>query len=147
MELGCTVPLRASCVRSVSRREVPFEYLRPYCSNTFTVTLPYPFRIFCTAVVHMYLYRGFRTSCNSLLRNALCPCAKFDCGVMVSCETWRQTAYDEDLRWRMVWQREALGYSYSAIASNLNVDKATVLRTTQLFHTLEKLIKNPILLT
>ena len=103
-------------------------YLRPYCSNTFTVTLPYPFCIFCTAVVHMYLYHGFRISCNSPLRNALCPCAKFECRVIVSCETWRQTAYDEDLRWRMMWQREALAYAIAS--SNLNVNKATVLRTT-----------------
>ena len=52
---------------------------------------------------------------------------------MASCEPWRQTAYDEDLRWRMVWQREALGYTYSAIARNLNVDEATALRTLGLF--------------
>ena len=49
---------------------------------------------------------------------------------MASCEPWRQTAYDEGLRWRMVWQREALGYTYSAI---LNVDEATVLHTLGLF--------------
>ena len=53
---------------------------------------------------------------------------------MASCESWRQTAYAEDLRWRMVWQREALGYTYWAIASNLSVDKSTVLRTLELFH-------------
>ena len=53
---------------------------------------------------------------------------------MASCEPWRQTAYAEDLRWRMVWQREALGYTYWAIASNLSVDKSTVLRTLELFH-------------
>ena len=34
----------------------------------------------------------------------------------------------------MVWQREALGYTYSGIAANLNVDKATVIRTLQLFN-------------
>ena len=27
--------------------------------------------------------------------------------------------YSEDLRWRMVWQREALGYTYAKIAENL----------------------------
>ena len=60
---------------------------------------------------------------------------------MTSCESWRQTAYDEDLRWRIVWQREALEYSYSVIASNLNVDKTTVLRTIQLFHNTGKVSK------
>lgn len=62
-------------------------------------------------------------------------------GSTTSCETWRQTAYDEDLRWRMVWQREALEYSYSVIASNLNVDKATVCRTIQLFRNTGKVSK------
>lgn len=52
---------------------------------------------------------------------------------MASCEPWRQTAYDNDLRWRIVWQGEALGYTYSVIARNLNVDKATVLRILRLF--------------
>ncbi|MDD9817574.1 MAG: hypothetical protein OXU61_05515, partial [Gammaproteobacteria bacterium] len=42
--------------------------------------------------------------------------------------------YSEDLRWRMVWQSEALGCSYSTIAQNLNVDKSTVCRTIQLFY-------------
>ena len=34
----------------------------------------------------------------------------------------------------MVWQKEVLGYTYSGIAANLNVDKATVIRTLQLFN-------------
>ena len=40
-----------------------------------------------------------------------------------------------------MWQREALEYSYSVIASNLNVDKTTVLRTIQLFHNTGKVSK------
>ena len=63
-------------------------------------------------------------------------------GSTTSCETWRQTAYDEDLRWRMVRQREALEYSYSVIASHLNVDKAKVCRTIQLYHSTGKVSKN-----
>lgn len=39
---------------------------------------------------------------------------------MASSQPRRQTA---DLRWRMVWQSEGLGHTYSAIAENLNVDK------------------------
>lgn len=57
---------------------------------------------------------------------------------MASCETWRQTAYDDDVQWRMVWQR---GYSYSVIGSNLNVDKATVHQSIQFFHNTGKVSK------
>ena len=52
-----------------------------------------------------------------------------------SCEPWRQSAYGEDLRWRMVWQKEGLGFTHRVIANNLNVDESTVSRTLQLFHT------------
>ena len=48
-------------------------------------------------------------------------------------ESHRCRAYDEDLRWRMVYQREALQYTYQEIASNLNVDVSTAWRTVQLF--------------
>ena len=50
-----------------------------------------------------------------------------------SAESHRCSAYDEDLRWRMVYQRHALKYTYQRIASNLNVDISTVWRTVQLF--------------
>ena len=54
---------------------------------------------------------------------------------MTSCEPKRTRAYSEDLRWRMVWQREALQYSYEDIGSNLGVDMSTVIRTVSLFRT------------
>ena len=54
---------------------------------------------------------------------------------MTSCEPKRTRAYSEDLRWRMVWQREALQYSYEDIGSNLGVDRSTVIRTVSLFRT------------
>jgi len=50
-----------------------------------------------------------------------------------SCESSRTSAYAEDLRWRMVWQREGLGLTLKQISSNLNVDKSTVQRVTSLF--------------
>lgn len=50
-----------------------------------------------------------------------------------SSEPWRTSAYSEDLRWKMVWQREMLGLTYPVIASNLNVDESTVIRTLKLF--------------
>ena len=54
---------------------------------------------------------------------------------MTSCEPNRTRAYDEDLRWRMVWQSEALNYSMEKIAGNLCVDsyRSTVSRTLNLF--------------
>ena len=52
----------------------------------------------------------------------------------MSFEPSRSSAYSEDLRWRMVWQKEALGYTCTKIAENLCVDKSTVSRTLTLFH-------------
>ena len=42
-------------------------------------------------------------------------------------------AYDEDLRWRMVYQYCALELTYREIASNLHVDPSTVQRVVQRF--------------
>lgn len=58
-------------------------------------------------------------------------------------EPTRSSAYDEDLRWRMVWQREALGHSYEVIAKNLCVDKSTVWRTVALFQETGQVTKKP----
>ena len=48
---------------------------------------------------------------------------------MASCQQQRTAAYDEDLRWRMVYQHFGLELS------NLNVDQSTVQRTIKLFET------------
>ena len=45
---------------------------------------------------------------------------------MASCEPRRCSAYNDDLRWRVVWQRRTLGCSHDAIATNPNVDVSTV---------------------
>ena len=55
-------------------------------------------------------------------------------GFMTSCEAHRSSAYSEDLRWRMVWQCEALRYTHARVAENLGVDRLTVSRTFQIFH-------------
>ena len=60
-----------------------------------------------------------------------------------SCEPGRSSAYSEDMRWRMVWQREALGYTYGQITQNLCVDKSTVSRTLELFYTTGSVSKRP----
>ena len=50
-----------------------------------------------------------------------------------SCEPGRCTAYDEDLRWRVVYQRYGLSLSFEKIAANLNIDKSTACRVIALF--------------
>jgi len=50
-----------------------------------------------------------------------------------SYEPRRTSAYSEDLRWRIIWQREVLGLKSSEIAANLGVDCTTVWRTVKLF--------------
>ena len=52
---------------------------------------------------------------------------------MTSCEPLRGRAYGEDLRWRMIYQREMLGLTYQDIARNLNVDPSTVWRRVKQF--------------
>ena len=45
-----------------------------------------------------------------------------------SCEFRRMSFYSEDLKWRMVWQRECLGKKCSEVAINLIVDATTISR-------------------
>ena len=52
----------------------------------------------------------------------------------VACESRRSSAYSEDLRLRMVYQREGLGVSYAEIATNVNIDQWTVKRVVKLFN-------------
>jgi len=52
---------------------------------------------------------------------------------MSSCEPLRGLAYGEDLRWRMIYQRELLGFTYKDIAKNLNVDASTMWRRVKQF--------------
>ena len=52
---------------------------------------------------------------------------------MASCEHSRTRAYDEDLRWRIVYQHYALEYSNVRIADNMNIDSSTVSRILSLF--------------
>ena len=46
---------------------------------------------------------------------------------MTSCEPHQSSAYSEDMRWRMVWQSQALGLSLEAVAQDL-IDIWTVKR-------------------
>lgn len=60
-----------------------------------------------------------------------------------TCEPSRTSAYDEDLRWRIVWQSEILEYSQEVIAQNLNIHQSTVSRTLHLFNTTGSVRKRP----
>lgn len=53
-----------------------------------------------------------------------------------SCEPRRTAAYSEDLRWRMVWQREVQGFTLEKVARNLCVDTSTVHRILKQFNSL-----------
>ena len=50
-----------------------------------------------------------------------------------SYEPRRTRPYSEDLRWRMIWQREVKGLKIKQVASNLGVDSATVSRVVSQF--------------
>ena len=62
---------------------------------------------------------------------------------MSSCEPRRTSAYSDDLRWRMVWQRDGLGCTYDGIARNLCVDKSTVKRIVDRFRLSGNVSKKP----
>lgn len=50
-----------------------------------------------------------------------------------SCESRRSSAYSDDLRWRMIYQKDCLGLPYYNIASNLQVDVSTVKRMVKIW--------------
>ena len=66
---------------------------------------------------------------------ATCACAALELDFehlnMTSLEHNCCTAYSEDLRWRVLWQTEALGRSDKEAASSLGVDRSTVSRLRQ----------------
>ena len=62
---------------------------------------------------------------------------------MTSCEPGRSFSYSEDLRWRIIWQKEVMGYTLKDIANNLNIDISTVWRLIKLFETTGNVSKRP----
>ena len=60
---------------------------------------------------------------------------------MTSVERGRTGAYSEDLRWRIVWQREALGKKCKDVAANIGVDSATVSRIVTRFRATGGVVK------
>ena len=49
------------------------------------------------------------------------------------CEPMRINTYNEDIRWRMVWQHEVQGLTLKQVACNLSVDVFTVHRIVKQF--------------
>ena len=60
-----------------------------------------------------------------------------------SSELERTSAYSNDLRWKMLYQKEALSLTFSVIASNLCVDVSTVKRVLKLFRESGSVTKKP----
>ena len=92
----------------------------------------------------LHMIQCFRKSCNSQKgvvkliamttpRKLLKVYKKLNWIIMTSCEQHRSSAYSEDLRWRIVWQRFALAKKVTEIAENLSVDQSIVSRILQLF--------------
>ena len=50
-----------------------------------------------------------------------------------SCEPRRTSAYSNDLRWRIIWQRDGLGLTLDQVSTNLSIHKSTVLRINSAF--------------
>ena len=60
-----------------------------------------------------------------------------------SYEPHHSSAYSKDLRWRMIWQREGLGFTYGQISVNLGVDASKVQSTVTLFKNTGSVHKRP----
>ena len=73
-------------------------------------------------------WRYYVSSADELRARPRCACSsvdssakfkKYTATMKMSIESKRSSAYSEHLRWRMFWQREALGYTYE-IAVNMS---------------------------
>ena len=74
----------------------------------------------------------YRVCCQGQLFREIC-----------SCEPYRTKAYEEEMRWRIVWQTEGLGYTQSQAAKNLCIDKSTVSRIVTCFKATGSVGKKP----
>ena len=76
--------------------------------------------------------QGCKSCACALLHAYQISCSSDDLEMAHSCQPGRTKAYNEDLRWRMVWQREVLGLKLKKVTNNLCVDLSTVHRITKL---------------
>ena len=61
----------------------------------------------------------------------------------LSCDPKRTSAYSEDIRWRIIWQREVLGLKMEKVAQNLNLHPSMVCRVIKLFEETDTVSKRP----
>ena len=62
---------------------------------------------------------------------------------MASGELGRTKAYDDELRWRIVYQRYGMDLNYREIANNVNIDTSTVCRVVQRFEATGSVSSDP----
>ena len=62
---------------------------------------------------------------------------------MASCEPGRTKAYDDELRWRIVYQCYAMDLNYREIANNVSIDTSTVYRVVQRFEAMVSMFSDP----
>ena len=60
-----------------------------------------------------------------------------------SCEPSRTSAYNDNIRWRIVWQKEVMKLSDKEVATNLCIDPTTVHRISMLFRASGDVKKKP----
>ena len=58
-------------------------------------------------------------------------------------EPGRTKAYDNELRWRIVYQRYVMDLNYCKIANNVSVDTSTVYRVVQRFEAMVSVSSDP----
>ena len=82
-----------------------------------------PSRVFCVSLRNLRTFAYARVAAGSLNSTES----------VMSAEPGRKTAYSNDLRWRIVYQRIAMNLPFVKIARNLNIAVSTVHRIYRLF--------------
>ncbi len=72
------------------------------------------------------MYRVLRCLCTRETAHAQYTSLLVSKQEMTSSESSRTKAYAEDLRWKIVWQSQALSLSQKTVGKNLGVDRSTV---------------------
>ena len=84
-------------------------------------------------VPHAHADKVFRKALYTVRASVRRSIKKLSLLKMLSAEPGRKKAYQEDLWWRIVYQKIALNYSFCKIAKHLNVSTATAYRVYKLF--------------
>lgn len=112
-----------------SRPHHGFQSCTHTCTVNFQVHAPFRARNVRRLFTHAHTSSGFKFKLRQLTVEYTNTYS------MASCEPRRSSAYSEDVRWRIVWQSQALSLSHTEIATNLNINISTVKRVLQIFTT------------